>query len=76
MNVHSQVPLNRGKCSPCVIQYNLILSAYFSTGKKLRVQDVRQILQTLLHPLHAPPHPLRHKAVPLPVLRQEVPPEV
>lgn len=35
-----------------------------------------EVLQTLEHPLDAPADPLGHAAVPVPVLRQAVPPEV
>lgn len=40
------------------------------------VQTVRQVLQALEHAVHAPADPLGHAALPLPVLRQAVPPEV
>ncbi|XP_055365645.1 zinc finger protein 768-like isoform X1 [Betta splendens] len=45
-------------------------------GEDVRLRGVRQGVQALLHPLHAPAHPLGHAAVSVPVLRQEVPPEV
>lgn len=37
---------------------------------------MRQELQEVVHPVHAPAHPHRHAAVPVSVLRQAVPPEV
>ena len=40
------------------------------------VRAVRQGLQAELDPLDAPADPLGHAAVPLPLLRKEVPPEV
>lgn len=45
-------------------------------GANIRVQGVWEAVQTLLHSLHPPADPLKHKTVPLPVLRQEIPPEV
>ncbi|KAM3624610.1 uncharacterized protein V6R79_025524 [Siganus canaliculatus] len=47
-----------------------------SRGQDIRLLGVRQSLQTLLHPLHSSAHTLRHPPVSLPVLWQEVPPEV
>ena len=35
-----------------------------------------EMLQAELNVIHAPPHPLGHAALPVPVLWQEVPPEV
>ncbi|CAG05643.1 unnamed protein product [Tetraodon nigroviridis] len=46
------------------------------SGKKLRLQNLREKLQALVHAVHAPAHPLGHEAVPVPVLREEVPPKV
>jgi len=43
---------------------------------KLRMSSVRQVLQEIVDPVNAPAHPLRHAAVPVPVLRKTVPPEV
>lgn len=40
------------------------------------MQTVRQIVQEVLDAVHTSPHPLRHETLPLPVLREEVPPEV
>ena len=40
------------------------------------VQTVRQVFQAQLHPVDPPADPLGHPALPVPVLRQEVPPEV
>ena len=40
------------------------------------VQAVWQDVQAQLHPLHPPAHTLGHEAVSMPVLREEVPPEV
>lgn len=53
-----------------------ILCAHRVSGKELRLQDLRQKLQEVVHSVHAPAHPLRHTALPVPVLREEVPPEV
>lgn len=54
----------------------LIVSFFFCPGAKLWLQSVWKSLQALIHPVHSPPHPLGHAALPLPVLRQEVSPEV
>jgi hypothetical protein len=40
------------------------------------VQAVRQDVQAELDLVHTPPHTLGHQALPVPVLRKEVPPEV
>jgi hypothetical protein len=40
------------------------------------VQAVRQDVQAELDLVHSPPHTLGHQALPVPVLRKEVPPEV
>ena len=48
----------------------------YLTGEELQLQNLRQKLQALLHAVHAPAHPLGHAALPVPVLREEVPPEV
>lgn len=42
----------------------------------LPVPPVRQVLQEILDPLDAPAHTLGHQAVPVPVLREALPPEV
>lgn len=49
---------------------------YLCPGAELWLQGVWKGVQALVHPVHTPPHPLRHAALPLPVLWQEVPPEV
>lgn len=45
-------------------------------GEELQLQNLRQELQALLHALHTSAHPFRHTALSVPVLREEVPPEV
>lgn len=45
-------------------------------GAKLWLQSVWKGVQALVHPVHTPPHPLGHTALPVPVLRQAVPSEV
>ncbi|KOB51863.1 Uncharacterized protein OBRU01_27009 [Operophtera brumata] len=40
------------------------------------MQAVRQDVQAVQHTFHPPADPLRHPAVPLPVLREAVPPEI
>ncbi|PRD29880.1 UNVERIFIED_CONTAM: hypothetical protein NCL1_28066 [Trichonephila clavipes] len=42
----------------------------------LRVQTVREVLQEVLHPVHSLAHTFGHQALPLPILRQEIPPEI
>lgn len=56
----------------CVGTYLL----YVCPGAKLWLQGVWKGVQALVHTVHTPPHPLGHTALPLSVLRQEVPPEV
>ncbi len=57
-------------------QRNSFCWCFVFKGKKFWVQDVRKDLQTLLNVVHSPADPLGHTAVPLPVLRQEIPPEI
>ena len=45
-------------------------------GKDIRVQTVRQDVQEIVDAVNTPADPLRHEAVPVPVLRQALPPEV
>jgi len=47
-----------------------------SRSSGLPLPAVRQSVSPLVDAVHAPAHPLRHATVSVPVLRQEVPPEV
>ena len=47
-----------------------------SSQVRFAVRAMRQGLQAELHPLHPPADPFGHAAVPVPVLREEVPPKV
>lgn len=45
-------------------------------GEDVWLCSVWESIQALLHPLHSSAHTFRHPALPLPVLWQELPPEV
>lgn len=53
-----------------------LIKSLIHPGAKLWLQGVWKSLQALIHPVHSPPHPLGHTALPLSVLRQKVSPEV
>jgi len=68
--------LNFSHCSQTFCLFIHFFGFCPHSGKKFCLQDVWENLQALFDSLHAPAHPLRHATLPLPVLREEVPPEV